>query len=604
MIVVALFVASIMVYGVSNAAGRSEAQIPIASESSMLSGQMVQMQPSTINSQSLKFGNFELVNENSQFNPNAQLVVTLSLKPQGNISSYVSAISNPDSALYRHYTTAAGLGALYGVSQQVYSSIVSYFSHYGLSVQTSPARLSLTLVGTVSQFESAFDTQIGAYAIQYTSDGVWLPQFGNGSAVPGNVSLSPIEYVNTAGLNMPAGIAQYVSGITGLDGMAASPDLMLPYGMSPSGVVQGLYNNTGTSVTLNSSQAPGSISNPYDLGSVQNITDANFTWAPDYLTPTEAAFNTPFSNYQFIFPSTMHVLTGASNLWSGLSTIASEPDQGQGVTVAVIEVGDLPLSWLQGFAKEVWNNPNQITSRLSVVNLLGANLLDGEIYGWTLETALDIEYIAAMAPAAHIDLVAVPNDQFSSFDYAYQYIAQNLVSGNNATDSISITSNSYGSGEEYTAFFGAPMYMTVENTLLSELNAVGVTNFFATGDYGSYAAAFEYGATSAGIPAIATGSTSVGGGQLTAESNGLAFPDTGIYALNSEFNLEMQVAPATGVQSYTYWSYGFGEDGTFKGEIGGGFGQSIMSSQPWWQNALDTYSSGARMDPVVSGPAD
>jgi subtilase family serine protease len=602
-IVVALFVASVMVYGVSNATGRTGIESSTAPASTMSSGQLVQMQGASINGQLSKFGNFQLVSENSQFNPNAQLVVTLSLKPTGNLSSYVSAISNPDSAMYRQYTSAAGLGNMFGVSQQAYSSIVSYFSQYGLNVQTSPARLSLTLVGTVSQFESAFDTQIGAYAIQYTSDGVWMPLFGNGSAVPGSVSLSPVEYVNTAGLNMPAGIAQYVSGVTGLDGMAASPDLMLPYGMSPSGVVPGLYNSTGSTVTLNSSQAPGSINNPYDLGSVQNITDANYTWAPNYLTPTDAAFNDPFGNYQFIFPSTMHVLTGASNLWSGQSTIASEPDMGQGVTVAVIEVGDLPLSWLQGFAKEVWNNPNQITSRLSVVNLLGANLFDGEIYGWTLETALDIEYVAAMAPAAHIDLVAVPNPQFSSFDYAYQYIAQNLVSGNNATDSISITSNSYGSGEEYTAFFGSPMYMTVENTLLSELNAVGVTNFFASGDYGSYAAAFEYGATSAGMPAIATGSTSVGGGQLTAESNGVVFPETGIYALNSQFDLEMQVAPATGVESYTYWSYGFGEDGTFKGFIGGGFGQSIMSSQPWWQNALDTYSSGARMDPVVSGPA-
>ncbi len=601
-VVVALFIASVMVYGMSNATGRTGTESFTTGANAVSQGPLVQMQGSAVAGQPSSLGNFQLVSESNQFNPNAQLIVTLSLKPTGNLSSYIASLSNPNSPLYKQYTTAGSLGSMFGIPVQAYNSIVSYFKGYGINVQTSSARLSLTLIGTVSQFESAFNTQIGAYAIKYTSDGVWVPLFGNGSAVPGSVSLSPIEYVNTAGLSMPAGIAKYVSGITGLDGMAASPHLMLPYGMSPAGIVPGIYNSTN-SLNLNSSQAPGSISNPYDLGSVQNITYANFTWAPNYLTPTAAAFNDPSGNYQFLFPSTMHVLTGASNLWSGKSTIASEPDMGQGVTVAVIEVGDVPLSWLQGFAKEVWNNSNQVTSRLSVINLLGANLFDGEIYGWTLETALDIEYIAAMAPDAHIDLVAVPNPQFSSFDYAYQYIAQNLVSGNNATDSISITSNSYGSGEEYTAFFGSPMYMTVENTLLSELNAVGVTNFFASGDYGSYAAEFEYGATSAGMPAIANGSTSVGGGQLTAESNGLAFPDTGVYALNSEFNLEMQVAPATGVQSYTYWSYGFGEDGTFKGEIGGGFGQSIMSPQPWWQNALDTYSSGARMDPVVSGPA-
>ena len=570
---------------------------------------LVSVQNSSLNQLASTAGTYTLLDEQNHFDPSAIVIVTISLKTVSGFANLVNSVSNPASTQYRQYVSTGELGNQYGISTSAYNGIVSYFEGFGITVYTSSARISLTLQGTVQEYEEAFHTQIGAYAIQYTSNGIWNPLFGNESGTPGSVSVSPIIYVDTSGLDLPASIAQYVSGITGLDGMLAQPDVMLPFGMNPSMVTVGLSSTTAGNAQFpiyngnNASYPLGNANNPYTIDQIQNISYANFTWTLNSLTPTDAAFSDPSGNYQFIYPSTMHVLTGASNLWSGLSTIGGAPDLGQGITVAVIEVGTLPLSWLQGFSQEVFNNPNQITDRLSVVPLLGANLLDGEIYGWTLETALDIEYIAAMAPDAHIDLVAVPNPDFSAFDYAYQYIAQNLVSGNNATDSITITSNSYGSDEAYTAFFGSPTYMQVENTLLSELNLVGVTNFFATGDYGSYAGLYEYGATSAGIPAIANGSTSVGGGQLTAESAGQAFPNTGVWAYDPEFAMMMQVAPASGAQSFTYWAYGEGLGGTFKGIIGGGFGQSLMTQQPWWQNALDTYTSGARMDPVVSGAA-
>ncbi|AAT43635.1 S53 family peptidase [Picrophilus oshimae] len=577
---VAIFIASLFFVGASighvqSAPGRDNA--------------MVTVQKPVITGNTKTFGNFELINEESKMNLNATVTVTLSFK--NSLSSYINEISNPSSPFYRNYMNVDEIGSEFGLSQSTYNMIASYFSNYNIKVYKSPARLTMSLSGTVSQFDKAFNTKIGAFAIEYKSKGMWIPLFGSNSGLNGNVSVSPLIYVNTGDLSLPEYISQYIGGISGLDGAMAAPALVMPFNMTPKSGVQ-------PSITGN-----GSYNNPYTLSQIQNITYANYTWALNSETPTDAASENPSGGYQFLFPSTMHVLTGASNLWSGKTTIDSEPDLGQGITVAVIEVGDLPMSWLQEFAKQVWNNSNQVTSRLSVINLLGANLFDGYIYGWTLETALDIEYIAAMAPDAHIDLVAVPNPDFSSFDYAYQYIADHLTSGNNATDSVTITSNSYGADEITTALKGAPMYITVEDTLLSELNAVGVTNFFASGDYGSYASLCEYGATSAGMPAIATGSTSVGGGQLTAESNGIEFPDTGVYALSTLYNIEMQVAPATGVASFTYWSYGLGFGGTYKGYVGGGFGQSAMLSQPWWQNALDTYSSGARMDPVISGSA-
>ncbi|EQD47338.1 subtilase family protein, partial [mine drainage metagenome] len=153
--------------------------------------------------------------------------------------------------------------------------------------------------------------------------------------------------------------------------------------------------------------------------------------------------------------------------------------------------------------------------------------------GWTIETALDVEYAATMAPMAHIDIVAAASADFSAFNTVFSDVAQYLSQGQTTlpasvgtvvavgaqpvssqalppgAGSISITSNSYGEGEEYAAFYGSPMYLTVENTLLEQLNAVGVTNFFASGDYSG---AEFLAANQAGMPAISPGSTSVGGG--------------------------------------------------------------------------------------------
>ncbi len=55
-------------------------------------------------------------------------------------------------------------------------------------------------------------------------------------------------------------------------------------------------------------------------------------------------------------------------------------------------------------------------------------------------------------------------------------MVQGTASG---TCSITITSNSYGEGEEYQYFEGSPMYISAEDQELELLNAVGVTNFFA-----------------------------------------------------------------------------------------------------------------------------
>ncbi len=592
------------------------------------------------------------------------VTATVTLNPSQSLSTFINELNNPNNPAYRHFLTIGQFGSEFGSSS--YASVVNYFEGYGLSVQLSSGLLSLTVSGTPSQMSAAFHTTITPFAREYQSQGMWNPLYGNGSAVAGSTTYAPGFYANTQPLALPASISGAISGVAGLAGLTAQPSIVAPLNLGPG------QNLAALEEAYNASH-PGSLQsvpytgpagpNTYGLDQIQGLAGANYTWAPgDPFSFDCSFFGIGCTASQTLFPSTLHAMTGASNLWSGSTTIASEPDMGQGVTIALVEVGCLDTGTIQSFSNQVWTNPSQPgTPLVNRITQIGLNtpgaffpnnnyngcMFNGLFNGWTIETALDVEYAATMAPMAHIDIVAAGSADFSAFNTVFSDVAQYLSQGQTTlpasvgtvvavgaqpvstqtlppgAGSISITSNSYGEGEEYAAFYGSPMYLTVENTLLEQLNAVGVTNFFASGDYSGA----EYlAANQAGMPAISPGSTSVGGGQTTAESNGLVFPvtnnvvcpsgysyagnglciPTGLpsYYCNYGFCVPASfVAPATGLASFTYWSYGFGIGGTYQGAVGGGFGQSIGEQQPWYQNALDTYSTGAAIDPVVSGPA-
>ena len=581
------------------------------------------------------FGSFTVLPTPTKYNPDAPVSVVVTLNPTGDLKAFVDTLSNPASSQYRHFLTASTLGTEFGVGATTYASVESYFQSFGLSVLPSSTLLSVTVSGTVAQASAAFHTQMAAFEQQYQSDGRWLPEFGPSSAIAGTTLTGPVFYANIAPVQLPAKLSALVGGIAGLDGMQATPNLVMPLGMGPQ-----WYNNSTPPPppTFACEDFPYGCAAQINAG--QNISQANYLWT----NCTAVGFSGQCTNYQFLFPSTMHVLTGAGNLWNGLNTISSEPDLGQGITIAVIEVGCAIPSDLEAWSNATFGNANQLMDRLTQIalnqssalslidfnesnNNLNACILNGEFAGWTGETELDIEYAAAMAPNAHIDVIGLGSPDFSAFNDAFAQVAQYLATGmacsltgsedivvegpTQGACSVTITSNSYGEGEPYEYFFGSPMYITAADTLLEALNAIGVTNFFASGDGG--------GTDPTGVATFANadspGATGVGGGQLTAVGDGAEFPATtnsftfcNGYLLNATTclygtNGTAYWVPASGIGSFTYWSYGEGTKGTFQGEVGGGFGQSYVEPQPWWQNALDTYSSGSAVMPQISGSA-
>ena len=600
------------------------------------------------------FGSFSVVPEPASYKAGALMTVTVTLTPSQSLNDLINEINDVGSPLYRHFLSANALGSAYG--NGAYASTVAYFENYGLSVQTSATALTLELSGTVAQMSAAFHTQMAAFATQYQSNGIWNPAFGNASGVAGSTETGPTFYANEGPAELPAGIASAVNGIAGLDGMAATPTIALPHdlypGVAPPSSTAGLaqWNQTPTPCTFG---AFGDC--PQSLNGNQSIQNSNFLWTDFQPYGLTCEYDGLCGNYQFLFPSTMPDLSGADNLWSGATTIDSEPDEGQGVTIAVVEVGCAIPSDLAQFSQMVYGNPNQLPDRVTQIaintsgsySLLGFSndnlnncVLEGEFAGWTGETELDIEYASTMAPDAHIDVIAVPYPgYFSDFDRAYADIAQYLALGStggicpsmatlNAANmyvveggtsgacGVTITSNSYGEGEEYEYFYGTPIYITATDQDLEILNVVGVTNFFASGDSGgTYVTVNDF------SDADSPGATSVGGAQITAFGDGSEFPvtsNTFTYCdgfLYTYFNGTANVtacegsigqaywATASSIGSTAYWSYSEGIGGTYTGVVGGGFGQSFVETQPWWQNALDTYSSGEKIDPVIAGSA-
>lgn len=467
----------------------------------------------------------------------SDVTAMVALTPSANLENLVNELSDPNNPGYRHFLTINQVGSEFGSTS--YATAVQYFESYGLTVQLGAGLLTLSVSGTPDQMGAAFHTTLTGFAEEYHSNGTWNPLYGDESAVAGSTTYAPGFYANTAPLSLPASLTGVVAGIAGLSGLTAQPAIAMPTGIGPA--------DSGADLSATT---------------IQGLADANYTWT-EYAPSNENCVSLgECGDVQTLYPSTMSALSGAKGLWNGTNTINGQSDLGQGITIALVEVGCLDLGTVQGFSNEVWDSASQpglnLTDRLTQIglNTSGAEFSNtnyagcvdnGYFYGWTIETALDAEYAATEAPMAGIDIVATASNDFSAFDVAYQDIADYLTGGattlpssvgtvveedgnvvssqsiNTAVGSVTITSNSYGSGEVYAAMVGSPMYLTVENTLLEEMNVVGVTNFFSSGDT---APVYGGSANQAGMPAVSPGSTSVGGGQTTAESNGQEFPVT------------------------------------------------------------------------------
>ena len=94
--------------------------------------------------------------------PNMQLTVLVGLQFNNPtiLNNYLSNVQNPSSSIYHKYMTKQQFYNTFSPSKATYNKLVNYFTSNGLTVSSYEDRVAIKVVGTVSQFENVFHTQI------------------------------------------------------------------------------------------------------------------------------------------------------------------------------------------------------------------------------------------------------------------------------------------------------------------------------------------------------------------------------------------------------------------------------------------------------------
>ena len=259
---------------------------------------------------------------------------------------------------------------------------------------------------------------------------------------------------------------------------------------------------------------------------------------------------------------------GSSGITGGISFGGTQGD-GAGVTIAIVDAYDYPsaLADLNAFSAN-YNLPQFNVSGGPTFQKLnqtgGASLPSASgSTGWSIEEALDIDWLHAMAPKANIILFEALSDSNSAL-----YTAVHTAAGTAGVVAVSMS----WSGAEYSG------QTSDDSTYFTTPSGhSGVTFLAATGDSGAYAQ--NTSTVTPQYPAASKNVVAVGG--------------TTLGVSNSAWSSE------------TVW--GSGTNSGSKNAGGSGGGISAYESQPSWQTSIagvSNYSTTQRVYPDVAADAN
>lgn len=169
------------------------------------------------------------------------VVLTLPLSDPAGAASFVQHVSQRGDPLFHQYLTPQEFAARYGANPDDYAALKEWATANGLTIsQESIARTCLTVRGTVSQFQTLFNTQINNYRSPAGD------QF----------------YSASSKLTVPSAIASKISGIVGLTSSKHSAPLVTvgkTLGENPAEAA------TPENKTADSGTGPGGSYSPADL---------------------------------------------------------------------------------------------------------------------------------------------------------------------------------------------------------------------------------------------------------------------------------------------------------------------------------------------------
>ncbi|HVV14490.1 S53 family peptidase [Amycolatopsis sp.] len=393
-------------------------------------------------------------------NQQVQLSVELSPRDPAALNAFVTAVSTPGSPQYHQYLPKGQFAATFGPAQSSIDTVTAALKAEGLNPDpVSADGLSIPVHTTLGEAAKALHVSFAGYRLH---DG-------------------RTTFANTAPAELPSNAATAVTGIVGLNDFV-DPE---PHNTGAGKRLAAPANTQGSPVQPNVTTA-SYCSDIHNLLTSNGVTDTVDYWEP--------------------------VSLAASSVYNTSPLYSQYGNNGAGVNVGVFELENYSTADVAAFEKCFG-----VKTSVSAVKVDGGPTLPADMNtGVGLESALDIEVLAGLAPGIGITVYQGP-DNANSTQYLDTY--RRMVTD----DTVQVISTSWGVCEADLQDWD-PSLRSAEANVFAAAAAQGQTVVAASGDSGS-TGCYHYGYTgpydsqlNADDPAAQPNVLAVGGTRMTSSS--------------------------------------------------------------------------------------
>jgi subtilase family serine protease len=400
----------------------------------------------------------------------------LVLKPSASRTAAMEALianqHTPQSAQFHKWLTPVQFGEQFGVVDSDIAAVTAWLTSQGFTVNNVyPNKTQIDFSGTVAQVNQAFHTQENIYTIN-------------------NVK----HLASASDISIPTALAPVVAGVMGLNNF-------YPTALTKSSTSHVAQWDASTKRFIAKTAASGVVG-------LKPITEA-----------------IPLANNG---PTVRALVPNDLVTMYGIRTIRNNGVTGKGITIAVVEDGDMvPADWTN-FVSQF--NLGQYGGTFSQINPAPAsgptNCTDPSVawQGEWQQTVIDAEWTTAIAPGANIEVASC-----SDFTTSYAYATSNFFGGIfiAATNLINVASGRPDvidvGGYGFAEFFVDSASKAAIDAIWAQADAEGISVFTASGNNGT--SQYEFGVSpingyygdatiSANALATSTHDTAVGGTDL------------------------------------------------------------------------------------------
>ena len=467
------------------------------------------------------------------------LTVWLHMRNEAEFEKSVEAIYTPGSPTYHEWMKASDLES-YAPPATDRKLVMDELTKQGLANEDGGDGFTIRVHGPAATLQRAFKTQINAFEL-------------NGRRFHANISEAQMEGQAGKLVRSITGLSSYgphpfIAHRTDPKTGAVLPPVAMSKVMASSGGLSGFF--TGTCFGPPAAHSFG--------------TSGQFPYGVFY-----GSVYSPNGSICGYLPSQVQSIYGLNAAYQ-----AGIAGQGQTIVIVVAYGSATILNDANAFSA-LTGLPALNSSNFNVIYPDGQppNPALGLQLGWNVETAIDVEWSHAIAPAAKIVLLVAPSQDDNDLQSTILYAALHQLGG--------VVSNSYGKAEIGEQAASLDIY-----NLLNQLGAAtGISMNFASGDNGDEALGTPIGAVVS--PADSPYATAVGGSSFRIP-NGLG----GSGEVGWGNNLTLVALDPADVSNPPV---------NLGNNAGAGGGQSTHFAKPTWQRKLPGTS---RLVPDVAALAD